>query len=76
MQVDAATLVIRGRDDRERVIRLSDDTRVRRFRDTITANDLAMHDRVVIIGSPTADGHIDAQFIRVLPQSPTRTRGR
>ena len=47
------------------------------MKSNITTNDLKLGDFVVVIGTPNAQGQIEAKFIRVMPAgmpvSPTQT---
>ncbi|MDP3771174.1 MAG: DUF5666 domain-containing protein [bacterium] len=65
--VDDSTIVLRGRDDVERIVQVGDDTVVRRGRRTMEISELRNDDRVVVIGDPNEDGTIAAKFIRVFP---------
>jgi hypothetical protein len=65
IKIDGSTLVVKGRDDVEKIILISDQTIITRRRETIKSNDLKVDDRVVIIGSPNEQGQIEAKLIRV-----------
>lgn len=65
MQINGDTLVVRGRDDIEKTVLLSDETVIKRYRKRIKLTELAVDDRVVIIGSPDGGGQIQAKLIRV-----------
>jgi len=67
VKVATSTLVVQDRDNAEKVILITKNTVVNRFRDTIPASDLKENDNVVIIGSPNDAGQIEAKLIRVLP---------
>lgn len=68
VRVALPTLVVAGPDNAEKVIVISDDTQIRRMRDTLAPSDLVPSESVVVIGDPNADGQIRARFIRILPQ--------
>ncbi|HTM67966.1 MAG TPA: hypothetical protein VL426_01575 [Candidatus Binatia bacterium] len=70
LSVDGSTLVIKGRDDVEKTVILSQDTSIRRFRDRLSAADLRTDDVIVVIGEPDDQGRIAAKFVRVLPPMP------
>ena len=59
------TLVIKGKDDAEKTILVSDKTEIRSRRDTIKTGDLKIDDQIVIIGSPNEQGEIEAKLIRL-----------
>lgn len=66
----AATLVIKGRDDVEKIVLVKDDTVIRRLMETVKPSDLKVDDFIVVIGEPNNNGQIEAKFIRVLPSPP------
>ncbi len=71
IKIDGSTLVIKGRNNVEKIIVLKDDTVIRRLQDTLKPSDLKVDDLIVVIGSPNDAGQIEAKLIRVLPPPPT-----
>jgi hypothetical protein len=69
IQVDLPVFVMIDSDKIERVVRVSNDTIIRRLRESLKPEDLKDNQYVVVIGSPNADSEIDARFIRLLPGS-------
>lgn len=67
LKVASGSIVIQSREGAEKIILLTKDTAVNRFRETIPASELMAGDAVVVIGSPNNDGQIEAKLIRVLP---------
>lgn len=68
----AAVLVIRGKDNVEKIVLIKNDTEIRRFQDVIQIGDLKIDELVTVIGEPNDAGQIIAKFIRILPApSPT-----
>ena len=65
------TIVVKGRDNVEKIIVVNDKTTIRRFMDDIKIADLKVDEYVVIIGEPNSSGQIEAKFIRVMPQQPS-----
>lgn len=61
----AATLIVKGSDNVEKTILVSDKTTITSRREAIKINDLKVDDRIVIIGSPNEQGQIEAKLIRV-----------
>lgn len=61
------TITIEDRDGTEKVIVLDDKTIIRRFRDTITPQDIVVGDQIVAIGDPNTQSQIAAKLIRILP---------
>jgi hypothetical protein len=72
IKITPPTFVVAGRDNLERVILVSDDTLIRRFRNAVSPNDLQVDDYVVVIGSPNNQGQIDAKLVRLLPTPPAQ----
>ena len=67
IDVNLPTFVVEGPDVVEKVIRISDDTEIRRFREAATSSDLVADDFVVVIGTPNENAEVDAKFIRIMP---------
>ncbi len=65
IKIDGSTLVIKGKDDVEKTVLISDKTTVSNRRETVKATDLKVDDQVVIIGSPNEQGQIEAKLIRL-----------
>lgn len=57
--------VIKGKDDVEKVILLSDKTIIQKGRERIKKENLKVGNFAVIIGSPNEEGKIEAKFIRI-----------
>ncbi|MEI6843174.1 MAG: hypothetical protein WCK48_01535 [bacterium] len=67
IKINLPTLVTIGPDNVEKVVLLTDDTLIRRFRDTLQPADLKIDDDIVVIGSPNSSSQIEAKLIRLLP---------
>lgn len=65
LSVAENTLVIKNRDNQENTIRVSEATIVNRGKETLTAGDLVVGDKIVVVGKPQDDGVIDAHLIRI-----------
>ena len=70
--VSFPTFVVEGPDSVEKVIRIGEDTEIRRFRDVATSSDLVAGDFVVILGKPNENAEVDAKLIRIMPPPPAR----
>lgn len=68
--VSLPTFVVEGPDSVEKVIRIGEDTEIRRFRDVATSSDLVAGDFVVILGKPNENAEVDAKLIRIMPPPP------
>ncbi|MFH1758981.1 MAG: hypothetical protein ABH822_00255 [Patescibacteria group bacterium] len=60
IEINESELVIKGRDDVEKIIILNSETAVKQK--------LEVGGLVVVIGSPTEEGKIEAEIIRLLPK--------
>jgi len=67
IKIDGSTLIIKGRNDVEKIILVKEDTIINRFRQNIKSDELKVDDYIVIIGEPNESGQIEAKLIRVLP---------
>ncbi len=67
MKIDNSTLVIRSRDNVEKIVAVKDDAVINRLNETVKLNALKIGDFVVVIGEPNDDGQIDAKFLRTIP---------
>ncbi len=59
------TLIVKGSDNVEKTVLVSDKTTIIDRRESIRSSDLKTDERVVIIGVPNEQGQIEAKFIRV-----------
>ncbi|MCX6740835.1 MAG: hypothetical protein NTY61_00330 [Candidatus Parcubacteria bacterium] len=66
-KIDNSTIIIKDRDNLEKIVLVNDKTIINRFRDNIKLSDLRADDIVVIIGDPNNSGQIIAKLIRLLP---------
>lgn len=65
VKINDSDLVIKGRDDVEKVILITKDTVIKKARKTIKKEDLKVGNAVTIIGAPDKEGRIEAKLIRV-----------
>ncbi|MGD0977023.1 MAG: hypothetical protein ABR875_01860 [Minisyncoccia bacterium] len=70
ISLDDDSATVKGADNKEKVVLVSDDTSIEKQNNSIKITDLKIDDQVVIIGSPDNQGRITAKFIRVLPGQP------
>ncbi len=63
----AATLVIKGRDNTEKIILVKEDTAIMRFKESVKLSDIKTDDFIVAIGEPNDVGQIEAKFLRIMP---------
>lgn len=67
ISVSAGSIVVKDKDNVEKIVSVDDKTIVNKFRDSIKVSDLKAGDAVVVIGDPGSDGKISAKLIRVMP---------
>ena len=67
IKVDGNNLIIKGNDNVEKTILVSDKTIIRSGRQNIKVADLKVGDLTVTIGQPNDQGQIDASLIRIFP---------
>lgn len=61
------TLVIKGRNNIERIVLVNEKTVIQRGRETVDSTAFSLDDVVVVIGEPNDAGQITAKFIRIMP---------
>lgn len=71
ISIGADSIVIKDRDNVEKIISIDSKTLINRFMESIKISDLKAGDSVVIIGEPGTDSKISAKLIRVMPAPPT-----
>ena len=67
ISVHFPTFVIEGQDAVEKVVRINDETEIRRFRSAATSSDITVDGFVVVIGMPNENAEVEAKLIRILP---------
>jgi len=67
IKIDGNNLIVRGNDNVEKTILVSDKTTIRRGQQDIKVADLKTGDLTVTIGEPNNQGQIEAGLIRVFP---------
>lgn len=65
LSINGQSLVVRGPDNVEKAVSVSDTMVVRKGWQTLKFSDLKVGDRIVAIGTPKDDGSVTANFIRV-----------
>ena len=66
LSVNLPTFIIEDKGN-AKVVRITDDTVVRRQHSKVATKTIAVNEFAVIIGSPNSQSEIDAKFIRILP---------
>lgn len=70
VKIDGTTLVVKGKDNAEKQILTTPTTSVLRGREAIALSELKVDDQIVVIGSPNANGQIEAKVVRLTPSNP------
>ena len=70
IKIEGGNLVIKGKNNVEKIILVNAESVINRLRGTITLADLKIDDVIVTIGEPNEFGQITAKLIRVLPPTP------
>lgn len=70
IKVELPTLILEDKDGTEKIILITDDTKIRKMREEGTGADLTVDSYIVVIGSPNTSGQIEAKLIRMLPVPP------
>lgn len=65
IKVEGNNIIVKGNDNVEKTILLSDKTVIRNGRQNINPEDLKVGDLIVTIGDPNSNGQIDAKLIRI-----------
>lgn len=73
VSINIPNIVVSTPDNIEKTIKITDDTSIKQFRDTISAKNLKVGDYVIVLGSPNDKAEIEARLIRLIPSPPTDT---
>lgn len=71
VSVKLPSILLRSRDNNERVAIINDTTSIRRFRAIASTTDLATGEQVIVLGNPDSQGRLNAVLIRILPSATT-----
>lgn len=67
VSVASTTVVVSSRDNTEKIIHISKETLIKKFREEATLKDIVVGDFVVVVGNPNENGAIEAKLVRILP---------
>lgn len=67
-----AALVIKGRNDTEKIVLIKNNTVMRGPAGSIKLENLRIDDFIVVIGEPNEAGQIEAKLIRIIPAQPSK----
>jgi hypothetical protein len=69
IDVSNSGMSVRDNDNDEQSIIVASDTVIKKMNEVVSLGGVTVGDRVVVIGSPNANGQVEAHFIRVFPAS-------
>jgi hypothetical protein len=75
IKIDGENIIVKGKDNVEKIILTETDTSIVRFRDTIKITDLKVGDIIVVLGDANDKGQIEAKLVRTMPASGTPQPG-
>ena len=67
MKIDLPTIIVLGPDNIEKVVRIDEETKINRFRDSVSSSEIRVNDFVTIIGNPNSRAEIEARLVRIIP---------
>jgi hypothetical protein len=67
IKIDGNTIIVKGKDNVEKTILVSEKTTITARRELLKVSDLKVDDQIVIIGAPNEQGQIEAKLIRLFP---------
>lgn len=72
IKIEGNDIIIKGNDNAEKTIVVSDSTAIQSGRQSVKISDLKTDDFIVAIGSPNNSGQIEAKLIRLMPPPPDK----
>jgi hypothetical protein len=76
IEIDGNNIVIKDKNETEKVISISDDTTIKNLKRNLKLGDLKNDESIVVIGEPDNKGQIKARLIRILPPPPPQIKDR
>ena len=67
VKIELPKIIVADKDNIEKEVLISSSTIIRKFRDTITPQNIDTDDFIIVLGSPNDNGEVVAKFIRLLP---------
>jgi hypothetical protein len=66
VRLSLPTITVASPDNVEKIVLITNNTIIRKFRDTLSQTDLKLDDTVVVLGSPNSSGEVEAKLIRLM----------
>ncbi len=73
IKIDGQNLIIKGRNDTEKIILVKNDTTIKNTSGTINLDGLKTDDYIIAIGDPNNEGKIEAKLIRIFNEKKWKT---
>lgn len=67
IKIEFPNIVVLDKDQTEKIVIIDDKTNILERKDTISKEELTLDKYVIVIGTPNANGQIEAKLIRVIP---------
>ena len=67
IKIELPTIIVEDKDNTEKIVAITDDTKIQNGTTLVKATDLILNNFVVVIGTPDTQGQIEAKFIRMVP---------
>ncbi len=67
VKIDLPTLMVENKDGIEKAILITDDTVIKKLRETVKPEELKIDDFVIVIGSPNDKAQVEAKIMRIMP---------
>ncbi|MDD3284750.1 MAG: hypothetical protein PHZ07_04105 [Patescibacteria group bacterium] len=68
IKIDGENIIVKGKDNVEKIVITKNNSSIVRFKDTIKISDLKVGDIIVVIGDANDKGQIEANLIRTMPK--------
>ncbi len=67
IKIELPTLIVQDKDNVEKVVLVTNDTKIINIRKEDNIQDLKIDENIVVIGTPNSQGQIEAKLIRIMP---------
>ena len=67
LSINLPIVVVTDRDGVEKTITISTSTDIKKFKDSVKAEDLKINDFITVIGNPNDKTEVEAKLIRIMP---------
>ena len=67
VSVNLPSIIIADKDGIEKTVTVSTSTDIKKFKDSVKADDLKVNDFITVIGNPDDKAEVEARLIRIMP---------